>query len=242
MVSHIARICTSSSRRINSRSVPIINCSRGEGVLLDGLTQPNINRRLTDEAIQAFGTWTDRLSTLNHTFITLQFSDEPIIARAVVYCLVLQDLKIREPKKFQLFSSTTETVYPVTEIMDVNDPEFTMPSTGRTIVRRSGDDDNDDDDYDDDDIIYSNYEYRKYEISIPRDRQVPLNFLRISMDFKGDNWIFISEVEAYHMEQLSKSLVFLHNCARLFINCKPHSKILCRSYNFCKQRWNNHFS
>ena len=204
-------------------------------MLLDRISQPNINRVLTGEAIQAFSTWTDGLSELNHTFITLQFSDEPIITRAVVYCLVLQGLKIREPKKFQLFTSTTETVYPVTEIVGVNDPEFTMLNTGSTIIRRrSGDDDDDDDDDDNDNTISSNYEYRKYDISIPSNRQIPLNFLRISMDFSSDNWIFISEVETYRIEQqLSKSLVFLHNCARLFVNYQPCGKILCRSYNFC---------
>ena len=234
-VSHTTGSCEFNIRRINSRFVGITNCSTGEGVLMDRITQPNINSELTDEAIQAFNTWNEGLLTPNYTFITMQFSNEIIITRVLVYCLILQDLKIREPKKFRLFSSTAESIYPTAEIEGIEDPAITVLRTGSTNIRLNsgggGGDNNDNDN--NGNYISSNYEYRKYNISIPRDGQIPLNFLRISMDFDGDNWIFASEVEAYHMGQLSKLLMSLHNCVRLFINCKLYSKILCRSYNFC---------
>ena len=211
----------------------ITNCSTGEGVLLDGTTQPNINRELTPEAIQAFNIWTEGLLTPNHTFITLQFLNEIIITRAVVYCLILENLEVREPKKFRLFSSTAESVYPTAEIEGIADPVVTPLSTGSTNIRLSsggGDDEDDDDNNNNNNIISSNYEYRKYNLSIPRNRQIPLNFLRISMDFEGNNWIFVSEVETYHIEQLSELIIHLHRHMAIY---KPCGKFLCRSCNFC---------
>ena len=211
--------CGSSLHWIDSRPVDITNCSSEEGVLIDRTTQPNINSELTDEAIQAFNTWTEAPSGPNHTFITLQFSNKIILTRVLVYCLILQDLKIREPKKFSLFSSTAESIYPTVEIEGIEDPAIMVLRTGSTNIRlkSGGDGGNNDNNNKNDNYASSNYEYRKYNLKIPRDGQIPLNFIRISMDFEGDNWIFVSEVEAYHMGQLSKSLVFLHNCVRLLI-------------------------
>ena len=186
-VSHSIGSCEFSSSRIDSKRVGITNCSSGEGVLLDGTTQPNIKRELNPEAIQVFNTWTKGIFTPNHTFITLQFLNEIIITRAVVYCLILENLEIRESKKFRLFSSTAESIYPTAEIEGIANPVVTTLSTGSTNIRLRSVGGGDDDDNDNDNIISSNYEYRKYNLSIPRDKQIPLNFLRISMDFEGNN-------------------------------------------------------
>ena len=44
------------------------------------------------------------------------------------------------------------------------------------------------------------YEYRKCSLTIPEDRQVSLNYLRVSLEFGIlVDWIFISEIEVYHM-------------------------------------------
>ena len=98
-----------------------------------------------------------------------------------------------------------ESTFPSIEIERV-DTMFTVTSSGRTTIRRmsSGDDDDDDDD---NGVIYSTYEYRKYDLIIPNDQQTPVRSLRIAMDFEADNWIFISEVEAYHIERLSESFM-----------------------------------
>ena len=215
-VSHNTGPCAKSFE--GSRSVHIINCSTGRGVLLDDLTQPDINSTLTDQAIQAFSTWIEKQSLLNHTFITLQFLTETIITRVMLYCLVLQGLKIREPRELRLFSSTAESIYPTAEIEGIGDPNITVLSTGSTNIRRSSGSNNNNNNNNrnnnnnknngnnDDNTVPSSYEYRKFDLQIPRDSQIPLNFLRISMDFEGDDWIFVSEVETYHIEQLSESL------------------------------------
>ena len=48
------------------------------------------------------------------------------------------------------------------------------------------------------------YVYKKYEIQIPDNRRVSMSYARLSMDFEGMNWIFISEIEVYHLFQPSK--------------------------------------
>jgi len=138
--------------------VNIVNCS-SKGVLFYQVTQPDISNAVTSEDIQAFNTWNDKEVSLNNAFITLQFTNNIVITRTVVYYLVPRDLKVREPKGIELFSSTTESIYPITEIKGVQDSVFTMLSTGMTNIQRNSDDD--------DDVISSNYEYRKYNLTIP---------------------------------------------------------------------------
>jgi len=130
-----------------------------------------------------------------------------VITRVAVYCLVLWDLKIHEPSKFKLFASSTENIYPNTEI-NISNPVFTALRSGRTAIQSvnnggGGDGDEEEDEEDGGGgggVTFSDYEYRKYDLEISMDRQILMNFLRISMDFVGDNWIFISEVEVYHVE------------------------------------------
>ena len=53
------------------------------------------------------------------------------------------------------------------------------------------------------------YEYRRYDMIIPEISQVSSNSLRLSLDFEGVRkkyWIFISEVEVYHLLDPSKPL------------------------------------
>ena len=198
-VRHNTENCVPSIEVIGSENVSVITCPSGE-LLLDQVTQPDLKNIVTSRDIRSFLKWSKSTIPLKQAFLTMQFSNETMVTRVVVYCLVLQDLKIREPKKFRLFSSTTESFYPMTEINNVDSSVFTVTSTGSTTLQRTNNGDNDNDD--DDDIIYSKYEYRKYNLEIPEDRQIPLKSLRISMDFEGDNWIFISEVELYHTEIL----------------------------------------
>ena len=203
-VRHSTAHCVSSNEMIDNRNVPIITCPSEGGLLLDQVTQPDISNAVTREAIQSFNTWVERASMLSEAFITLQFLNETTVSRATVYCLVLQDLKVREPKKFRLFSSTVDSIYPTTKITGIDDSVFTVISSGTTTIRRINGDDDDDDDDDGINNINAAYEYRKYDLEIPADRQTTLNFLRISMDFEGDNWIFISETEVYHIENPGK--------------------------------------
>ena len=202
-VRHSTENCVSSIEDIESESMNILTCPNGE-LLLDKVTQANLGIWVSDEDIQLFNTWSESTIQLNEAFITLQFLNNITVTRLVVYCLVLQDLKVREPKKFRLFSSTMDSVFPTTEIKGI-DTVFTMTSSGSTTIRRM----NNNDDDDDDGLTFSTYEYRKYNLIIPEDRQVSLNSLRISMDFEGDNWIFISEVEAFHIGRMSKFISIL---------------------------------
>jgi len=48
------------------------------------------------------------------------------------------------------------------------------------------------------------YVYMRYEVQIPLNRRVPMNYARISLDFEAMSWIFISEIEVYHFFQPSK--------------------------------------
>ena len=202
-VRHSTGNCVSSIEDIESESMNTLTCPSGQ-LLLDQVTQANLRFTVRDGDIQLFNTWSESTIQLNEAFITLQFLNNITVTRLVVYCLVLQDLKVREPKRFRLFSSTMDSVFPTTEIKGI-DTEFTVTSSGSTTIRRMNNDGDDDDDDDDDDgVISTTYEYIKYDLIIPEDRQVSLNSLRISMDFEGDNWIFISEVEAYHIGRMSK--------------------------------------
>ena len=161
------------------RNEDVIICPNGE-LLLDGVTETNLEDDVTDSDIHSFYTWQSATIPTSDAFVTLQFPGEPITpTKVVVYCIELRGLHVREPHAMRLYSSTTESIFPNNEIRDVDDNVFTMGTTGTTAQ-------NDD------------YEYRRYELVIPGNRQVALNYLRILLDFEGGNWMFISEVEVYH--------------------------------------------
>ena len=158
----------------------MVICPHGE-LLLDGITQANFEDGVTESDIQTFYTWEDRSIPTNEAFITLQFPNKAITpTRVAVFCLELQDLRARRPRRIELYSSTTDSVYPDDVIQDVDDNDFEVIRSGRTSQN-------------------DNYEYRRYDLTIRENRQVPLNYLRISLFFQGMNWIFISEVEVYHL-------------------------------------------
>ena len=186
----------SSIEVIESENMNLITCPSGE-LLLDQVTQPNLFFVVSDGDIQSFNTWSKNTIPLKQAFITLQFLNTITVTRLVVYCLVLEDLKVREPKTIRLFLSTIESTFPSIEIKKV-DTVFTVMSSGRTTIEPINNDDEDGSG-----VVYSTYEYRKYDLVIRNDQQTPLRSLRIEMDFEKD-WIFISEVEAYHTEILSE--------------------------------------
>ncbi|XP_065917739.1 class II receptor tyrosine kinase-like isoform X2 [Dysidea avara] len=165
------------------RNEDVIICPNGE-LLLDGATETNLEDDVTDSDIRVFYTWKERSIPLKDAFITLQFPSEPITpTKVVVYYLELRGLKVREPRAIRLYSSTTERIFPDDEIRDLDDSVFTI-NTGIT----AQDD---------------QYEYRRYNLIIPENRQVSLNYLRISLAFERGSWVFISEVEVYHLSQAS---------------------------------------
>ena len=158
----------------------MVICPNGE-LLLDGIIETNLEDNVVDSDIRTFYTWEESSIPDNEAFITLQYPNSAITpTRVVVYCLELRDLNAREPRAIRLYSSTTDSIFPDDEIRDVNDNSFTVIRSGITS-------ENDE------------YEYRRYDLIIPQNRQVSLNYLRISLDFEGMNWMFISEVEVYHM-------------------------------------------
>ena len=172
------------------RNEDVIICPNGE-LLLDGVTETNLEDDVTDSDIRFFYTWRERSIPLNDAFITLQFPGEPITpTKVVVYCLELRDLQVRDPRAIRLYSSTTESTFPDDEIRDVDDNDFEVVNSGRTAQ-------NDD------------YEYRKYNLIIPENRQVALNYIRILLDFERRDWIFISEVEVHHMFEPCKRKTYI---------------------------------
>ena len=177
--------CSSSVEVVDGdRNEDVIICPYGE-LLLDGVTETNLEDDVTDSDIRVFYTWKERSIPLKDAFITLQFPSEPITpTKVVVYYLELRGLKVREPRAIRLYSSTTERIFPDDEIRDLDDSVFTI-NTGIT----AQDD---------------QYEYRRYNLIIPENRQVSLNYLRISLDFERGSWVFISEVEVYHLSQACK--------------------------------------
>ena len=91
------------------------------------------------------------------------------------------ELRATEPQRITLYSSTTESIFPDTEIRDTDD---------EVVVVKSGTTPENDD-----------YMYKRHNITFREDRPPePLNYLRISLEFDPMvDWIFISEVEVYHM-------------------------------------------
>ena len=181
-VIHSVGNCSSSMEVVDSSNENVIVCPYGE-LLLDGITETNLRDDVTDSDIQRFYTWREMTIPLREAFITLQFPGEPITpTKVVVYCLELRGLKVRRPRAIKLYSSTTESIFPDNEIEGLDDNVFNTTSTGST---GRG----------------NNYEYRKYDLIIPENRQIPLNYLRVSLDFERGDWMFISEVEVHHLFQ-----------------------------------------
>ena len=160
---------------------------------MDGITETNLEDDVVDSDIRTFYTWEERSIPGNEAFITLQFPNIAITpTRVAVHCLELRDpLRVREPRRITLYSSATDSIFPNTEIQDVDDNNFVVTSSGRTSA-------NDD------------YEYRRYDLIIPENRQVSLNYLRMSLDFERGSWVFISEVEVYHMFEQCELLNLLN--------------------------------
>ena len=191
--------CISSREEVDGTIETVITCPQGE-LLTDGIKQANLGFSLASTEIEAFYTWREKLLPTTDTFITLRFLDEPITpTRVEVYCLTLQDLRIRAPRNIRLYLSSTNSVFPETEIRGVDSSVFTVLISDTTIIRNSNGDDDDDDDADD--AVARYYEYRKYTLTIPKDEQISSQYLRISLDFEVDNWIFVNEVEVYHGER-----------------------------------------
>ena len=187
--------CTSSKEEVEGMNETVITCPQEEP-LTDGIKQANLGLSLSSTEIRTFYIWRERLLPVKDAFITLRFSDGAItLTKVEVYCLVLQDLRIREPKNIELYSSRINSIYPDTKIRGVGSSEFTVVNSGRTFIFSSngGDDD-------DTSVTVSYYEYRKYSLVIPEDEQISLRYLRISLDFEGRNWMFVNEVEVYHGE------------------------------------------
>ena len=120
------------------------------------------------------------MTTLSqHLKHLLQFPGEAITpTKIVVYCLDMMDLRAREPRSIELFSSTTKSIYPEDEIQV--DEVITKISSGLTA--------------EDEDYVY-----KTYEIQIPENKRVSMNYACLSIDFARSNWIFISEIEVYHL-------------------------------------------
>jgi len=183
-VTHSIGNCNTSVERVDNSDENVIICPYGE-LLLDSKIQINLRGNINDNRIRFFYTWKDSSVPAMEAFVTLQFPDEPITpTRIVVYCLEMQELRARVPRTIMLFSSTTESIYPQHEI-HIN-KVITEVSSGTTA--RSNE----------------LYIYKKYEIKIPEDKWVAMNYARISFDFEGMNWIFISEIEVYHLLQPGK--------------------------------------
>ena len=183
-MTHSIGNCSTSVQRVDNRNEEVIICPYGE-LLLDNEIQISLQgATITEDFIRFFYTWEDNSVPTMEAFVTLQFPGEPITpSRIVVYCLDMMELRAREPREITLYSSTTESIYPDNEIRV--DEVITEISSGITA-------DNDD------------YVYMRYEVQIPLNRRVPMNYARISLDFEAMNWIFISEIEVYHFFQPSK--------------------------------------
>jgi len=184
--------CTSSTEEVDGRDETVITCPQGE-LLTDGIKQANLGFSLSDTDIGTFHIWRER--RVMSAFITLRFLDQAITpTRVEVYCLVLQDLRIREPQNIRLHSSSANSIYPETEIRGVDSSVFTVVDSGTTIISRTSSDEEEEDE-NTPDITFSNYEYRKYSLTIPEVEQVSLQYLRISLDV--NNWLFVNEVQVY---------------------------------------------
>ena len=197
-VSHSLGNCTPSNEEVDSHNEEVVICPNGE-LLLDGVIEANLEDNVVDdEDIQYFYTWRESSIPDNRAFITLQFPDAAVTpTKVVVYFLELRDLDVREPRNIRLYSSITESIFPDDEIRNVDE---------NVDIIMNG-------------IIANNdrYEYGRIDLIIPQSRQVSLKYLRISLDFEGTNWIFISEVEVYHMFEPCKLSVKASEWLAIFV-------------------------
>ena len=180
-VMHSIGNCSSSVEVVDGSNKSVITCPNGE-LLLDGVNETNLEDDITDSDIQSFYTWRKSSVPLRDAFVTLQFPGHPITpTKVVVYCIELRGLRVYGPFYIQLYHSTTESIFPDDRIRGVRYNRYTVTS-GMTAQ-------NDD------------YEYRRYELEIPENRRVALNYLRVLLYFPI-YWMFISEIEVYHMFEL----------------------------------------
>ena len=187
-VIHNISNCTSNTVQMgNTRDEDVIICPYDE-LLLDGITQTNMEDDVTNNDIQTFYTWNRGSIPDNKAFVTLQFpNNKTTPTRVAVYCLMLNDRHITNPRQIRLYSSNTSSEFPnerIRSVGDIND-NFVVIKSGRTFHN-------------------DKYEYRRYDLIIPEHKRVPLNYLRISLTIRKSSWIFISEVEVYHLIEQCK--------------------------------------
>ncbi|XP_065917188.1 class II receptor tyrosine kinase-like isoform X2 [Dysidea avara] len=179
-VTHGIGKCNTRVARVGNHTKDVIICPYGE-LLLDGQIQTNLRGAINANRIRFFYTWEERTIPAMEAFVTLQFPGEAITpTKIVMYYLDMLKVRAHEPRSITLFSSTTESIYPEDEIQV--DEMITEISSG--ISAQNGD-----------------YAYKKYEIQIPENRRVAMNYARISMEYEEMKWIFISEIEVYHLLQ-----------------------------------------
>jgi len=166
--------------------VTVITCPRGE-LLTNGIKQANLGADLSNSEVRTFHAWTESLLPVRDAFITLRYLDGAITPTKVeVYCLMLRDLRIQEPRSIRLYSSNTNSVYPETEIRGVESPILTVVNSGITNISST--------DRNGANTTSSNFEYQKYTMTIPENEWIPLQYLRILLDInKHNNCLFVNE-------------------------------------------------
>ena len=184
----------------------VVTCPYGE-LLLNGVTRVNLEDGVSDSDIRTFYTWEDMSLPMgiNEAFVTLQFPNSTITpTRVALYFLEMRELRATEPQRVRLYSSTTASIFPEDDIR-ANDIQVTIES-GTT---------NQNDDY----------EYIRYDLTIAEEDQVPLNYLRMELNFDPmTDWVFISEVEVYHLVEPCKSM----------LHCLVYTTI---ANNFCSAKY-----
>ena len=179
-VIHSTGNCLASRMRIINRDVVTLTCPYGE-LLLDGIIQVNLDDGVTDSDIQSFYTWEDTANNVDDVaLLVLQFPNKTIKpTKVALYCLESNNLDALGPSRIRLYSSTTGSA---------NSDEIQGVDINSEVIRSGRTSQVDD------------YEYRRYDVIIPESQQVFLNNLSISMEFgSGHDWLFISEVEVYHL-------------------------------------------
>ena len=178
----------------------VLTCPYGE-LLLNGITQANLEDGVSDSDIRTFYTWEDR-SLPTEAFVTLQFPNNTITpTRVAIYFLEMRDLRAREPFRIRLYSSSTESIFP-------NDDDEIRANDNQVTIESGTTNQNED------------FEYIRCDLTIPEENQVPLNYLRI--EFRYFLWIFIAEVEVYHLVEPCKPMLHttLHTyIANYFVQC-----------------------
>ena len=172
-----------------------IACPRGE-LLLDGVKQINLEDGVTDSDVLKFYAWrydyyyyyyAYDYTHDDRVFVTLKFPNNAIKpTKVAVYCLESSQLDAGGPKRIMLHSSSTCTG---SRILGVEVNSMTIST------------------YASEDFVYR---IQRYDVIIPEGSQVILNYLCISLQFNArHNWLYISEVEVYHMLESSKLLNLL---------------------------------